>query len=195
MTEDLPRRPVGKKSVMRAEMESLLLVAHHKGKIEVAIAKGSDFYGPRVLTSNMGERIFPNLLKGKAASVIGDPTQPHSYTYILDFARLMVLLGETPQAAGQVWHVPSAETLSTHEFVQRAALLAGVEAKLSAMPSGMMNMLSLFVPILKELKEVRYQFEQPFIIDGSKAEDQLGFTPTPLNEALTKTIAWYRAQE
>lgn len=179
---------------MRSEMETLLLDAHKKNDLAVAIVKGSDFYGPRVRTSNMGERVFPNLLQGKAASVIGDPTQPHSYTYIRDFARLMALVADTSQAAGQVWHVPSAETLSTTGFIQRAADAAGTQAKISAIPKGLLTLLSVFVPILRELKEVAYQFEQPFIVDGSKAAGQLGFTPIPLDQALQDTLDWYRTQ-
>ena len=193
MREDTPRNPVGGKPAMRAEMEALLLEAHNNGELEVTIVKGSDFYGPRVLVSQMGDRVFPNLLKGKAASVFGDPDLPHTFTYIRDFARVLVLAAETPEAAGQVWHVPSAETLSTREFIERIAKTAGVEPKISAMPRGMMNLLSLFVPILKELKEVLYQFEQPFISDGSKVQEAFGFTPTPLDEAIAETVDWYRA--
>lgn len=191
MREDSLRSPVAGKAAMRAEMEKLLLNAHKNGELEVAIVKGSDFYGPRVLQSHMGDRVFPNLLRGKAASVMGDPDQPHTFTYIRDFARVLVLIAEKPEAAGQVWHVPSAETLTTREFIERAAKIAGVPAKVSAMPKGMMNFLSLFIPILRELKEVVYQFEQPFIVDGSKVQQTYGFTPTPLDEAISDTVDWY----
>ena len=191
MRENSPQKPVGGKPSMRAEMEALLLDAHRSGELEVTIAKGSDFYGPRVLVSQMGNRVFPNLLSGKAASVMGNPDLPHSYTYIRDFARVMVLIAEAPEAAGQVWHVPGAETLTTRQFIERAAKIAGVEPKVSAMPKGMMNVLSVFIPILKELKEVMYQFEQPFIVDGSKVQETFGFTPTPLDEAIGETVKWY----
>lgn len=195
MTEDTPRKPAGGKPSMRAEMEALLLDAHRNGELEVAIAKGSDFYGPRVLVSQMGSRVFPNLLSGKAASVMGNPDLPHTYTYIRDFARVLVLIAEAPEAAGQVWHVPSAKTLTTRQFVERAAKIAGVQPKVSAMPRGMMNILALFIPILKELKEVMYQFEQPFVVDGSKVQETFGFTPTPLDETIGETINWYKEQE
>ena len=194
MAEDTPRKPLPGKPAMRAEMERLLLEAHERGELEVVIAKGSDFYGPRVLQSHAGDRIFPALLEGKAASVIGNPDVPHTFTYIRDFARVLVLLGETPGAAGEIWHVPAAETLTAREFIQRAAAVAGTEAKVSAMPGWMLKLLSPFVPILKELKEVLYQFEQPFIVDGSKAVDRLGFTPTPVDVALEDTLAWYRGR-
>ena len=192
MHEDTPRKPSGGKPAMRAEVERELLDAHRNGEIKVSIAKGSDFYGPRVLQSHMGDRVFPNLLNGKAASVIGDPDQPHSFTYIRDFARVMVLLGEREDAAGQVWHVPSAESLTTRQFIQLAAAVAGTQVKVSAMPGWMMNILALFVPILRELKETLYQFTQPFIVDGSKVVKTYGFTPTPLYEAIGETVGWYK---
>jgi len=192
MHEDTPHRPTGGKPAMRAEMEHLLLDAHAHGELNVAIAKGSDFYGPRVLQSHMGDRVFPNLLSGKAASIIGDPHQPHSFTYIRDFARVMVLLGEEKDAAGQVWHVPSAETLTTYQFIQRVAGVTTTQAKVSAMPGWMMNLLAIFVPILRELKETLYQFTQPFIVDGSKVQESYGVTPTPLQEAIGETVSWYK---
>ncbi len=195
MAEDTPRKPLPGKPAMRAEMERLLLDAHARGELEVAIAKGSDFYGPRVLQSHAGERVFPALLEGNAASVIGNLDVPHTFTYIRDFARVLVLLGETPETAGEVWHVPAAENLTTKEFIRRAAAAAGTEAKVSAMPGWMLRLLSPFVPILKELKEVLYQFEQPFIVDGSKAVERLGFTPTPVDFALEDTLAWYQGQK
>jgi nucleoside-diphosphate-sugar epimerase len=194
MSEETPRNPVGDKPTMRAEMEALLINAHQSGEIEVAIAKGSDFYGPRVLQSHMGDRVFPNILQGKAASVMGNPDMPHTFTYIRDFARLMVLLGEREDTTGQVWHVPSAETLNTTGFVQRAALHLNTIPKVRPMPRLMLNLLSPFIPILKELKEVFYQFEQPFISDGSKAVRELGFIPTPIDSALEETIDWYKSQ-
>jgi nucleoside-diphosphate-sugar epimerase len=147
----------------------------------------------------MGNRVFPNLLKGKAANVIGDPHQPHTFTYIRDFARVMVLIGETPEAAGQVWHVPSAETLTTAGFIHRVveATNMGFRAtnKISALPRWILNALSLFVPILKELKETIYQFEQPFIVDGSKAVKAFSFAPTPLREAIGETLEWYQREK
>lgn len=192
MHEDTPRKPASGKPAMRAEVESLLLEAHTNGNFKVAIVKGSDFYGPRVLQSHMGDRVFPNLLNGKAASIIGDPDQPHSFTYIRDYARAMALLGDQPDTTGQVWHVPSAETLTTRQFIQRAAAVVDTQAKVSAMPTWMMNLLSLFVPILGELKETVYQFTQPFIVDGSKMIETFKFTPTPLDEAIGETVDWYK---
>lgn len=193
LTEDLPLMGSTPKTKLRADMEKLLLAAYQAGQVEVTIAKASDFYGPRVLDSHMGDRVFPNLLAGKPAQMFGDPDLPHSFTFIRDFARVLVNIGSAPDAAGQVWHVPHAETLSSNNFVARAGAVAGLDdAKVSAMPMLMMNALSLFVPILKALKEVVYQYKQPWIVDSSKYEGAFGEGGTPLDEAFAETWDWYR---
>jgi nucleoside-diphosphate-sugar epimerase len=193
LTEDLPLAGSTPKTKLRADMEKLLLDAHNAGHVEVGIAKASDFYGPRVLGSHMGDRVFPNLLAGKPAQMFGDPDLPHSFTFIRDFARVLVKIGQSPDAVGQVWHVPHAETLSSNAFVAQAGAVTGLdETKVSAMPMLMMNVLSLFVPILKALKEVVYQYQQPWIVDSSKYEQVFGEGGTPLDEALAETWDWYR---
>ncbi|KAA3643140.1 MAG: NAD-dependent dehydratase [Chloroflexi bacterium] len=192
MTEDMPLTAETRKGKVRAQMERTLIEAHEKGTVEVAIGKGSDFYGPRVLYSGMGERVFPNVLAGKAASVIGPLDVPHTYTYIEDFARGLVILGERSEALGESWHIPNAQTLTTGEFIALIAEEAGVPYKASSMPKLMMNIVSLFIPALAEMKEMLYEFEEPFIVDHSKFEKAFGDISTPLEESIRKTLDWYR---
>ena len=194
MNEDLPLQERGPLTNTRKKMQEMLMDAHQAGELEVVIIKASDYYGPRATGTHMGDRVFPNLLKGKAPSIIGDPDQPHSFTFIRDFAKAMVLAGQSPEAAGEVYHVPEAETLTSREFIQRAASIAGKNIKVTGMSKGMMTLLGIFVPILRTLKEEVYQFEQPFIIDSNKFEAQFGNISTPLNEALEETLEWYQIE-
>lgn len=192
LTENLPLNATTRKGIVRAQMQRTLTEAHEKGKIQVAIGKGSDFYGPGVSMSSMGERVFAFLLAGKAASVLGKLDVPHTYTYIEDFARGLVILGERPEALGEIWHIPSPQTLTTAEFIAVIAKEAGVPYKASAMPKLMMNILGLFIPPLAELKEMLYQVENPFILDHRKFTAAFGDIATPLDESIRKTLAWYR---
>jgi nucleoside-diphosphate-sugar epimerase len=192
MHEDLPLQDVGPLTGTRKAMQEMLMAAHEAGDLEVVIIKASDFYGPRVTGSHMGDRVFPGLLSGKSVSMIGDPDQPHSFTFIRDFARAMVMAGQASAAAGEVYHVPEAETLTPREFIQRAADLADKETRVRGMGRGMMRFLGLFVPILRTLQEVLYQFETPFIVDSRKFEADFGDIATPLDEALEETLDWYR---
>jgi len=119
MTEELPHAAMTRKGRTRAQMSEALLAAHRAGKVRVAIGRASDFYGPGVLDSALGERVFSPALAGKSASMPGDLSQPHTYTFIDDFGTALVNLGERDEALGQVWHVPNAPTVTT-----RAALTA-----------------------------------------------------------------------
>jgi nucleoside-diphosphate-sugar epimerase len=193
LDENLPLNGIGPLTKTRQAMQTMLMDAHKAGEVEAVITKASDFYGPRATGTHMGDRVFPNVLKGKDASIIGDPDQPHSFTFIRDFARAMVILGESPKAAGQVYHVPEAETLTTREFVRRAAALAGQDVDVRGMGRGMVTFLGIFVPILRTLKEVMYQFEAPFVVDAHTFEEDFGQIATPLDEALRETLDWYRS--
>lgn len=192
--EDLPARATGPKGRVRAEVARMLLDAHGAGTLRAAIARGSDFYGPRVLQSHAGERAFPRALAAKPADVIGDPDQPHTFTYIRDFARVLVNLGARDEALGAVWHVPSAKTITTRQFMQLVYAEAGTTLKLRAASRRMMTVLGLFMPVMRELKEVCYQFERPFVVNGTKYVSAFGDPTTPLRDAIRETLNWYRSR-
>lgn len=192
MTEDLPYAATTRKGRVRAQIATTLMEAHANGKLRATIGRGSDFYGPGVLVSAVGERVFPRALSGKAAGVFGNLDMPHTYTYIEDFARGLVTLGERDEALGEVWHIPSAETLTTRQFLELVFEEAGTPFKVSVMPKVMVSVLALFVPVLREMKEMLYMFEEPFIVDHSKFERAFGANPTPHREAIRRTLDWFR---
>jgi nucleoside-diphosphate-sugar epimerase len=193
LTEDLPYEATGSKGRTRATMAETAIEAHDEGRVEVAIGRGSDFFGPGVTQSMMGERVFPNAIEGDTVNFIGDPDALHTYTYIRDFGRALVTLGTEDAAVGEAWHVPSAETLTTREFLERVFEVAGTEPKIRRMPSWLFRILSTVSADLRELRETRYQFEEPFVVDHSKFEDAFGADPTPHEEAIERTLEWYRS--
>jgi len=82
------------------------LQAHRDGMVQVTLARAADFYGPRVLNSALGDRVFPQALAGKRVQLLGNIDLPHSYSYIGDVARSLAVLGESEAAYGRAWHVP-----------------------------------------------------------------------------------------
>ena len=193
MTEDLPLAATGTKGRVRAQMWLDALAAHEAGRVRVTEARASDFFGPGVLGSAMGERVVPRVLEGKRISVIGDPDAPHSWTFADDASRTLVVLGTDERATGRAWHVPSAPACSARQLVAALADAAGEPApKVSAMPSWMLKPAGLVVPMLRELRETAYQFESPFVIDATAAEETFGLHPTPLPEAAAETVTWWR---
>ena len=103
--------------MVRAQMAESVMAAHRSGKVRVAVARAADYYGPQATNSASGDRMFGFAVQGKAASIPGNLDMPHTYTYVPDFAQALMILGERDEALGQVWHVPSAETLTTRQFV------------------------------------------------------------------------------
>jgi len=194
MTEDMPHNAHTKKGKTRSEMSKAALAAHRDGKLKVVIGRGSDFFGPWGLpTAVMGERTFYPLLRGKPAQLIGNINIPHTHTYIPDFGKAFVILGERSEADGQAWHVPNdMPRVTQRELVMMVAKAAGVEPKMSAMGRSMMWIGGLFIPEAKETYEMMYEFEQPFIVDSSKFEKAFDMKATPIREAIEKTVAWYK---
>ena len=165
------------------------------GRVSVAIGRASDYFGPRGgAQSNLGDRLFPAALNGKTASVLGDPDQPHTYTYIPDIGEGLAVLGEHPDAPGQVWHLPNdPDTRTTRQLVDVVFGLAGQpRTRLRQMPPLLLRLASLTNRTLRELLEMQYQFDEPFIVDSSKITTMLGVQATPLEQALADTLATYQ---
>ncbi|HEY5846015.1 MAG TPA: NAD-dependent epimerase/dehydratase family protein [Microlunatus sp.] len=185
------------KGQLRARMANGLLAAHQAGNVSVAIGRASDYFGPRGgAQSNLGDRLFPAALEGKTASVLGDPDQPHSYTYIPDIGEGLAVLGEHPDAPGQVWHLPNdPDTRTTRELVDAVYRLSGQpRTRLRQMPPLLLRIVGLANPTVRELLEMQYQFEEPFIVDSTKITT-LGVTATPITQALADTLATYRRRQ
>lgn len=192
MSEDSPSNPNTKKGKARADMSAELLAAHKAGRIEVSMVRGSDFYGPQVLGSTVGERAFSAILAGKPAEAYGNADLPRSFTYIEDFGKAMVILGEANSAQGQAWHVPNAPVTTQRQFLTTAFELAGTAPRVNVMGGFMLRIGGLFVPEAREMIEMLYQFNNPFVADDSKFKKAFGDISTPTRTALEATLAWYR---
>lgn len=192
ITEALPYRAEGQKGRVRAEGAERLLDAHERGRCRVSIARGSDFYGPGVTRSWVGERLFLPVIRGQAVRPLCGADEPHSFTYIKDFAQTLVALGTREETAGEVWHVPNAPAVTLREFVAIAAEAAGTEADVKPAPRFLGWLMGLLNRDVRELREVFYQWDEPFVVDDSKTRNNLGLEHTPLREGIEATVRWYR---
>lgn len=194
ISEDLPYAATTRKGVARARQAERFIAAHTAGDVPVVIARASDYFGPRGVASSAGERFFPPILAGRSVQVLGDPDAPHAYTFVPDFARALIELGRRDEALGEAWHVPTAPAVSQRQFAAMAAAAAGVAApRLSRVSKPMLWMAGLFVPPAREMIEMAYEYEEPFLVDCSKIEQAFGLRATPLEEALAATVDWWRA--
>ena len=72
---------------------------------------------------------------------------------------------------------------------------AGTRPRLKVTPAWQMRALGLVNRTVREINEMRYEFDEPFIVDSSRAETELGLRATPLADAVKQTVRWYREQE
>jgi nucleoside-diphosphate-sugar epimerase len=167
------------------------LAAHEAGRVRVTEARGADYVGPGS-ESHLGDRTLPKLVAGKKVQVLGNPDVAHTFTYTEDMAATLVAIGADERAWGRAWHVPSALTLTQREALTQLAALARVPTpKISPVPSFLLSALGLVNPAIRELGEVAYQVESPFVLDSSAAQRELGLVPTPADEVLAATLAPY----
>jgi nucleoside-diphosphate-sugar epimerase len=195
LTEGRPNAAHTTKGRLRARMAGELLAAHQAGRVQVAIGRASDYFGPHGgAQSNLGDRVFPSAIAGKTATVLGDPDQPHTYTYIPDIGEGLAVLGEHPDAPGQIWHLPNdPATKTTRQLVDIVFQQAGQpRTKLRVMPALLLRVVGLANPTVRELIEMRYQFDEPFIVDSSKISTHLDVHATPIEQAIADTFATYR---
>jgi nucleoside-diphosphate-sugar epimerase len=193
LTEDLPSRATGPNGRVRARLAEELMEADAAGTVRATIGRASDYYGPRGRQSTAGERLFVPALKGKRVQLLADPDLLHTYTYLDDFARGLVTLGTHDAALGQIWHLPSAETLTTREFIRLVFDGAGQTPRLSVMPSRFLAVLAQFSPTLRAVREQQYQREHAWVVDHSRFAGAFGSEVTPHREAIARTLAWWRA--
>jgi nucleoside-diphosphate-sugar epimerase len=194
ITEDLPYAATTRKGRVRSKMAQELLAAHRSGKVRVAIGRASDFFGPGALQSAMGERVFRPTLTGKAAQVVGNANLLHTYTYVPDIGKGLVILGENDEAPGQVWHLPGTQTVTTREFINMIYSETGYPPRIQSVPTFVLRTLALFNPVLREVAEMLYEFEEPFVVDHSRFEQTFGNHSTPLREAIHTTVEWFRKE-
>ncbi|MBI3153347.1 MAG: NAD(P)H-binding protein [Chloroflexi bacterium] len=193
MTEAMPYNAHTRKGKVRAEMSKAAFEAHREGKMRVTAGRGSDFFGPWGLSSSMGGRAFYPLLEGKPAQLLGRLDLPHTHTFLPDFGKALVILGERDEADGQAWHVPNDMPRATQgEMIRMFAEEAGIEPKMNGMGRFMLRLGGLFVPAAKESLEMLYEFEQPFVVDSSKFETTFGMKATPMHEAIKHTVGWFK---
>jgi nucleoside-diphosphate-sugar epimerase len=191
--EGLPYAATTRKGRARAQMAEAALAAHREGRVPVTLGRGSDFFGPWVLDSLFGDRVFPPALNGKAANFAGNLDAPHTATYIKDFGRALAILGERDEALGRAWHVPNdCPELTQRQFGEMLFREIGKPAKLASTGRFMMALGGMFIPAARESLEMMYEFEKPFVVDSSQFERTFGMRATPIQQAVAETVKWYR---
>jgi nucleoside-diphosphate-sugar epimerase len=190
MTEETPLNPISKKGKVRKEIAEMLIQETEKGNLKALIARSADFYGPSIKnTSVLTETVFKNLKAGKKADWLGDINKKHSYTYTPDAGKATALVGNTEDAYNQVWHLPTAsDPFSGEEWITAIAKELGVEPRYRTISRSMTKLLGLFVPIMRELKEMYYQNDRDYEFNSDKFKKRFGIKATPYLEGIKSIV-------
>jgi nucleoside-diphosphate-sugar epimerase len=194
LTEDMALTTYGIKPRIRAEITKMWQAAHAAGKVKVVAVRASDFYGPGVTQSVLGETGLAAMAKGKPALLLGAADLLHDLAYVPDVARATITLLDAPMDAyGQAWHVPCAPTRTYRQVLQIGADALGQKLKFSGLPPIMLGLLGLFMPILREMKEMRFQSDRPYHVDASRFAKRFWSDATPFEVGVAKTAKGFVA--
>lgn len=189
MTENSVINPPSKKRAVRKEVASMLLSEVKSGKLTALIARSADFYGPNNDKSFLIEVVYKNMKKGKKPNWFIDANKKHSFAFTPDAAKATALLGNTVDAYNQVWHLPTdRNTLTGKEMIALFAKEMNVEKKVFILPMWLLKILGLFIPIMKEMPEMMYQYDRDYFFDSSKFDKQFNFKTTTYQEGVRLTI-------
>lgn len=190
MREDSPLASTEAKGVARATMWREAEAAHRTGRLRATEVRGSDYLGPGAgMQAHAGQRMLDPLLAGRRLTPLGSADQPHSWTYLPDFARALMAAAAEPSAWGRPWHVPTPEPLTYRELATRFAAAAGApRPRISPLPMRLVGAVGLVAPMMREISRVGYQFTEPFVLDSALSQEVLGLTPTPWDEIITQTL-------
>jgi nucleoside-diphosphate-sugar epimerase len=194
LREDTPHRATDRKGLLRARMATDLLAAHDAGRIRVAIGRSSDYFGPGGVNSGVGELFFGAAAAGKQPRWLASLDQPHSLGYLPDMAAGLVTLGERDDADGHAWHLPAQPAMTGREWAARVSDALGRPLRLGRISRPMILAAGLVSPLLRELRGTLYQWEHPWVVDDSAFRTAFGAAPTPTDEAIEATIAWFRSR-
>jgi hypothetical protein len=187
-----PTRAAARGRLARAP-QSVSFEAHRRGDVVATTGRASDYYGPGGTLTHLGDQFWRPALMGKTARLLVNPDTIHTYHYIPDVAAGLLTLGcAESDVYGRPWMLPCAAPRSTRELVARFSRKLGREIKLARVPRWILKAMGIFVPLLREVDEMLYQWGEPFVISDRRFRERFRQEPTDVDEAATATVAWAR---
>ncbi|SOC88671.1 Nucleoside-diphosphate-sugar epimerase [Curtobacterium sp. 314Chir4.1] len=190
MRPDLPDAATDHKGVLRARLWADALAAHDAGRLRAVEVRASDYVGPGIGENGHITRVLPAALQGKAVSMIGRTDLAHTFTDVLDVARMLVAAAEDPSAHGRTWMVPSNAPRSQQQALTEVLAAAGKPpVTVRRLPAGMLRAMGLVSPMMREIAQMSYQWTAPYVVDDTETRAYFGIEPTPWDEVCRRTAA------
>ncbi|MGE5421110.1 MAG: NAD-dependent epimerase/dehydratase family protein [Chloroflexota bacterium] len=189
MTEESVINPPSRKGEVRKTIHENIMNEINNGKLEALIARSADFYGPFLRGSMLGEMVISNLLKNKAPMAFGNIDKIHTYTFTPDAGKAVAVLGNTPDAFGQVWHLPTTkDRLTNRQWITLIAGELNKKSKIRVVPEWVVRAMGVFIPLMREFPEMMYQYESDYIFDSSKFERRFNIKATSPSAGVKMTL-------
>lgn len=195
ITENSPIHPTSKKGHIRAEVDRRILDSITKRGLKAIIARSPDFFGGTARDNSIAiNLIYNNLAKGKKAQWFCDAKRIHSMGYVPDLAKGTALLGNTPDAYNQIWNLPcDTQKITGEEWIRIFAEVMDAKNVYMILPNWLVKSMGLFVPVLKEVAEMNYQYDRDYYFDSAKFNTYFNYTPTPNAAAVKRAVEQLQA--
>jgi nucleoside-diphosphate-sugar epimerase len=194
MTENSAIHPASGKGEVRAEILNMLLSEMSTGKNKALIARSADFYGPDTPLSFLQMMVFDNLHQGKRPQWMLTGDKLHSFTYTPDAGRATALLGNTEDAYGQTWHLPTdPDTLNGNQFLDLASEKFGSKLQPQILPAWLLRVIGWMIPAVGENREMLYQMKYDYVFDSTKFFQRFpDFNYHCYKDGIDAIVDWYR---
>ncbi|MDQ1803694.1 NAD-dependent epimerase/dehydratase family protein [Chryseobacterium sp. CKR4-1] len=186
LTEETPFAPVGRKGRVRKKMAEMLLKEMAAGTMDIVICRAPEFYGPGKTQSITNAFIFDAIKEGKKLKVPLRDDKLRSLIWTPDASKATALIGNTPNAYGQTWHLPVDDHRLTYkEFIALASEIYGQEFRYFTIPKFAFRIGALFNEKAKELQELLPRYEYDNLFDDSKFRNRFpDFEVTPYRKGI-----------
>ena len=193
ITEDSIPKPTTKKGAIRLGLKRMLEEASQNGNCKVIVLRLPDFFGPNV-TNGLMKPIFGNAAKKKPIEWLINADVPHQFVYTNDAAKLFFMLSKEKGLPNYFLINYGGEVVpGIKKWSKTISQISGGTDKVKVNSKTILNILAWFVPVVKELKENFYQFENAILLDDSKIKSHYpNFQPTIMEDAIAETIDWFR---
>lgn len=189
ITEESPFSPTSRKGEIRVALDKMILDAIKERKLQAIIARAPDFYGAIKDRSLLMELVYKNMSVNKTAQWFFNAKVKHSFIYTPDAGKATALLGNTPEAYNQIWNLPTdRNSMTGEEWIALFAREMGKSSKYQQVPAFLVKMIGFFVPFMKEIYEMRYQFDREYFFDSSKFEKYFHFKPTSYEQGVKEIL-------
>jgi len=191
LNEDTAINPCSRKGEIRARAAEQLFDAHRRGDVHATSGRASDFYGPGGTLTALGDYFWPRALAAKTVYSPFPLDAVHTYHYIPDVAAGLAALGcAEPDVDGRPWMLPCAPAGSLRDLTRRLADAVDRPLKVAQVPRWMVKAAGMMSPLMRELDEMLYQWEEPFVVDDRRFRERFGLGPTSVDEAAARTVEW-----